>query len=102
MTDHGATVVAISDPNLTETKTVLGVPIEATSCHSALIDGYVIEGHVPVEAIDRLLTDQPDAVGIAVPSMPSDSPGMGGDPETWADLDVLLIGNDGSLTPFEY
>jgi hypothetical protein len=102
MSDHGATVVATLEPNLPELKIVLGVPIEASSCHSAVIDGYVIEGHVPVEAIDRLLTDRPDAVGIAVPGMPSDSPGMGGDPETWSELEVILIANDGSVVPFDF
>jgi hypothetical protein len=102
MTDHGATVVVTSDPFLIETKMELGIPVEAYACHSALIEGYVIEGHVPVDAIDRLLTARPDAIGIAVPGMPSDSPGMGGDPETWSGLDVLLIGNDGVLLSFDY
>lgn len=102
MTDHGATVVAIMEPNLTDLKAEWGIPAAASSCHSAYIEGYWIEGHVPVEAIDRLLTDRPDAIGIAVPGMPSDSPGMGGDPETWTGLNVLLIGRDGSISEFDY
>jgi len=55
-----------------------------------------------VEAIARLLADRPDALGIAVSGMPEGSPGMGGDPLTWAEQEVLLIGNGGSLTPFDF
>lgn len=102
MRDHGATVVAQPDPDLAKLQEALGVPAEAATCHTALIGGYVIDGHVPMEAIERLLADQPDAVGLAMPGMPADSPGMGGDPSTWAALDVVLIGNDGELTPFQY
>jgi hypothetical protein len=62
----------------------------------------VLEGHVPAEAIVRLLAERPDAVGLALPGMPADSPGMGGTPETWAAQPVVLIGHDGSVTAFEY
>lgn len=102
MEDHGATVVAIPDPQLADLRVRLGVPREALSCHTALIDGYVVEGHVPAAAVARLLADRPDAVGIAVPRMPEGAPGMGGDPATWASLDVFLIGHDGGLTPFGF
>lgn len=102
MSDHGATVVATAESDLDSLRASLGVPVEAAACHSALVDGFVVQGHVPVEAIARLLADRPDAVGIAVPGMPADSPGMGGAPETWTDQDVFLIGHDGSLTPFDF
>ena len=59
-------------------------------------------GHVPVGAIVTLLERRPDAIGIAVAGMPPDSPGMGGDETTWESQPVILIGNDGSLTPFTY
>ena len=78
------------------------VPAEAMSCHTALTDGYVIEGHVPASAITQLLETRPDIVGIALPGMPADSPGMGGDVTTWSNQPVLAIGHDGSLIPFEY
>ena len=52
------------------------VPIELQSCHTAIIDGYVIEGHVPVREIKRLLQERPAALGIAVGGMPIGSPGM--------------------------
>ena len=102
MEDHGATVVALEDANLFTFRDRVGVPSDATSCHTALVEGYVVEGHVPAAAVAELLTARPDAVGIAVPGMPADSPGMGGDPEAWAALDVVVIERDGTLTPFEF
>jgi hypothetical protein len=78
------------------------VPPGAGSCHTAVVDGYVIEGHVPAGAIVRLLERRPDAIGLALPGMPADSPGMGGDPETWESQAVMLIETDGRLTPFDY
>ncbi len=102
MTDQGATVVAISDPDLAGFRADHGIPSEAATCHSALVEGYVIQGHVPAQAVERLITDEPDAVGIVVLGMPADSPGMGGDPVAWANQEVLLIGHDGSMTPFDF
>lgn len=67
-----------------------------------MVKGYVLEGHVPVEAIERLLTDLPEIVGLALPGMPSDSPGMGGNETTWASQLVLAVSADGSLVPFSY
>lgn len=54
----------------------LGIPAILESCHTAEIDGFVIEGHVPASAIRRLLTERPAAIGLAVPGMPIGSPGM--------------------------
>jgi len=53
-----------------------GVPKHLTSCHTALVDGYVIEGHVPADVILRLLRERPELAGVAVPGMPAGSPGM--------------------------
>ncbi|MCJ7780839.1 MAG: DUF411 domain-containing protein [Acidimicrobiia bacterium] len=83
-------------------KAEAGVPVDATSCHTALVDGYVVEGHVPVGAILAMLEQRPDAVGIAVAGMPPDSPGMGGNEATWEAQSVVLIGHDGTLAPFSY
>lgn len=62
-----------------------GVPNELVSCHSTLIEGYVVEGHVPIEAIRWLLDQKPNVVGVAVPEMPIGSPGMeqGGETEDY-------------------
>ena len=53
-----------------------GVPDGLRSCHTAVIDGYVVEGHIPAADVARLLTETPDVAGIAVPGMPIGSPGM--------------------------
>ncbi|MDH3259893.1 MAG: DUF411 domain-containing protein [Acidimicrobiia bacterium] len=90
------------DPQLAEFRAEHGVPEGALSCHTALVDGYVIEGHVPAGAILRLLAEHPDAVGLALPGMPADSPGMAGDPETWESQPVVLIRNDGEMVPFDF
>lgn len=75
-------------------KPSVGVPRELESCHTGMVAGYVIEGHVPAEAIKRLLALRPDAVGLAVPGMPIGSPGMeGGKSEIY---EVILFGKDGT------
>lgn len=61
---------------LERVKSELGVPSELESCHTAEVEGYVIEGHVPADVIARLLTERPEVRGIAVPGMPAGSPGM--------------------------
>jgi hypothetical protein len=53
-----------------------GVPLTLSSCHTAIVDGYVIEGHVPADLIDRLLSERPLVTGLTVPGMPAGSPGM--------------------------
>lgn len=60
-----------------------GVPREAQACHTAVVAGYVVEGHVPADAIRRLLEGRPAVAGIAVPGMPSGSPGMDGPKEPY-------------------
>jgi len=72
-----------------------GIPQEMISCHTGRIEGYMIEGHVPVADIRRLLEERPDAVGLAVPGMPYGSPGMGPESEREA-YEVFLIRRDGS------
>lgn len=76
-----------------------GIPQEMISCHTGEIDGYFIEGHVPSADIRRQLDERPDAVGLAVPSMPYGSPGM--EPEDQREAyDVFLIWHDGSTDVF--
>ena len=75
------------------------IPQNMASCHTADIEGYVLEGHVPVSDILRMLKERPDAVGLAVPGMPYGSPGMG--PESSREAyDVHLILHDGTTEIF--
>jgi hypothetical protein len=75
---HGYRVDAKDTPNMTEIKRTLGVPDALTACHTAVVNGYLIEGHVPAADIDRLLEQKPRIAGLAVPGMPAGSPGMEG------------------------
>jgi hypothetical protein len=72
----GLTVNVTEKADLAAFKTAHGVPQQARSCHTALVGGYVIEGHVPAADIQRLLKERPAVVGLAVPGMPVGSPGM--------------------------
>jgi hypothetical protein len=73
---NGFAVKAVNESNMDAVKKHYGVS-HIASCHTALINGYVVEGHVPVSAIRKLLKDKPDIVGISAPGMPQNSPGMG-------------------------
>jgi hypothetical protein len=91
----GFPVRTVETSDLEAVKTWLGVPAEVGSCHTAEVDGYVIEGHVPAAALRRLLAERPSATGLAVPGMPIGSPGMeipGAAPDRY---DVLLFGPTG-------
>ncbi|MCR6665676.1 MAG: DUF411 domain-containing protein [Methyloversatilis sp.] len=89
---NGFTVNAhdVSDVN-TERKR-LGMPERYSSCHTASVGGYVVEGHVPAADIQRLLKEKPKAIGISVPSMPLGSPGM--ESPRPVSYETLLVGKD--------
>ena len=84
--------------DMTPHKQKLGVPERLASCHTAVVDGYTIEGHVPAAEIRRLLAERPRARGLAVPGMPQGSPGM----ETGKldPYDVLLFTSDGKASVY--
>lgn len=82
----------VTDSQLDAIKVKYGVPAPLQSCHTAVVGGYVIEGHVPADLILRLLKEKPAVVGLAVPGMPSGSPGMDGPPEPY---DVFAFGRQG-------
>ena len=90
------------DPERASFRASLGIPDAAASCHTGVVDGYAIEGHVPAAAIQRLLADRPDAAGLSLPGMPGDSPGMGGDEQSWRGQPVSMVNRDGSLSAFTY
>jgi hypothetical protein len=82
--------------NLGQIKAQHGVPISMASCHTALVGDYVLEGHVPADVVQQLLTEQPEIRGLAVPGMPAGVPGM---PEAGPDrepYEILAIQPDGS------
>ena len=85
------------EQSMSRFKADAGVPAQMRSCHTTMIEGYFVEGHVPVEAIEKLLTDRPDIAGIAIPGMPSGSPGMPGTP---GPMIVHAVMHDGSTEPF--
>ena len=76
----------------------LGMPDRLASCHTAIVGGYVVEGHVPAADIHRLLKEKPRALGLAVPAMPPGSPGM--ESSRPIAYDTLLVGRDGSTRVF--
>jgi hypothetical protein len=82
---------------LNRVKAKLGVPRDLASCHTAEVDGYVIEGHVPASAIRKLLAERPQAKGLAVPDMPIGSPGMEVDGSPPEEYTVFLFGEFGSI-----
>lgn len=90
--------VKVNDNGNTAMRAKLGIPQQLGSCHTALVGGYALEGHVPAAEVRRLLKERPRAVGLAVPGMPVGSPGMDGpvyngrrDP-----FDVLLVTREGA------
>ena len=82
MHDAGWAVDSRPTPDMAARKADLGVPMAAASCHTSVIQGYVVEGHVPLPAIELLLRERPGIAGIALPGMEAGSPGMDGQPSS--------------------
>jgi len=95
---HGYRVDAKDSPDMSEIKRTLGVPTGLTACHTAMVNGYLIEGHVPAADIDRLLAQKPKIAGLAVPGMPAGSPGMEG--ASAQRYQVLTFDKSGKTTVF--
>jgi len=92
---HGFHVTAHDVPDIDAIKEQLGVPAKLASCHTALVGGYLVEGHVPADVVRQLLKERPKVAGIAVPGMPVGSPGMEmGDRRDR--YDVIAFGRDGA------
>jgi hypothetical protein len=96
---HGFTVKTVPTADMQAVKQRLKVPASLASCHTTVVGGYVVEGHVPASDIKRLLATKPKARGIAVAGMPMGSPGMehGNHREPYA---TMLMGRDGKATVF--
>ena len=96
----GFTVEVRNEDNLNDVKQRVGIPYGMGSCHTAEVAGYFVEGHVPIEDVQRLLHERPDAKGLTVPGMPAGSPGMEVPSGQVQPYEVLLVGRDGSTTVF--
>jgi len=90
----GYRVTIHDEADMDAVKTRLHVPASLQGCHTAIIDGYYLEGHVPLEAVGRLLRERPALAGLAVAGMPRGSLGMGQDPS--ASYEVMAVSRDGS------
>jgi hypothetical protein len=95
---NGFEVKTVDLDDLGEIKAASGVPVQLQTCHTAIVEGYVVEGHVPVDAIRSLLHDRPKVAGIGVPGMPVGSPGMDGSPPQH--YDVIAWDKTGKTTVY--
>lgn len=96
----GFTIDVRDADNIHPVKERVGVPLAKGSCHTAEIDGYFIEGHVPADDVKRLLSERPDAKGLVLPGMPAGSPGMEMPDGRTEPYTVELVHRDGSVEPF--
>ncbi len=101
MKEHGFTAEMIEEPDFMARLERAGLRPELSSCHTALVDGYVIEGHVPADDVKRLLSERPVAHGLTVPGMPIGSPGMEHGNRRQA-YDVLLFDISGDTQVFNH
>ncbi len=89
----------VNGAKLDSIKSAHGVPGRLEGCHTGLVDGYVIEGHVPADVVSRLLRERPEVVGLSVPGMPEGSPGMEGpNPQPY---DVVAFEAGGGVAVYE-
>jgi len=98
MKKKGFNVKVIDMPDLTPIKEKYGIPYILQSCHTLVIGEYFVEGHIPVEAINKLLSEKPDIKGIAMPGMPSASPGMPG--SKTSDFVISAVNKDNTYPEF--
>lgn len=103
MTAAGFDVEVHDTDEMNAVKSQAGVTASLSSCHTAKIGGYIIEGHVPAEDVTRLLAERPAVLGLAVPGMPIGSPGMEqGSPANYQDYDVLAFDGQGRTSVFRH
>jgi hypothetical protein len=102
MEAHGFAVTVDHSQNLATVAAKYGIPTELQGCHTAIVDGYIVEGHVPAAEVKRMLETQPEIVGLAVPGMPIGSPGMevaGADSQRF---DVIAWDKSGKTTVYAH
>ena len=98
--ENGFSPVVHDEENMDAIKDDMGVPAAVRSCHTAVIEGYLIEGHVPASDIRRLLAERPKTAGLAVPDMPPLTPGMAPPGVKPRDYEVLSFQTDGVTRSF--
>jgi hypothetical protein len=98
--DNGFKPTVHDEEDMDAIKAQLGVPVAVRSCHTALVGSYLIEGHVPASDIKRLVAEQPRVAGLAVPGMPSGTPGMAEPGAKIAGFEVVAFQLDGTTKTF--
>lgn len=98
MRQAGFEVEVHKTPELNDIKRREGITAEFAACHTAYVDGYIVEGHVPAADVERMLRERPEIKGIATPGMPMGSPGMEGDRVD--DYDVVAFDDQGNTSVF--
>ena len=100
MEASGFAVEVVETHDLEPVRKDVGVPVGKASCHTAQVDGYFVEGHVPADDVKRLLAERPDARGLTAPGMPIGSPGMEVPSGATPGYAVLLVADDGTTSEF--
>lgn len=100
LSQHGFTVNTTDVPDMSPIKKQHQVPSAVASCHTALVGGYVVEGHVPATDVQRLLQERPAVAGVAVPGMPIGSPGMEVEGSRSEAYDVVAFNAEGPIRVF--
>ncbi|HLC65429.1 MAG TPA: DUF411 domain-containing protein [Candidatus Nanoarchaeia archaeon] len=98
MKNQGFEVEVTNTYDMDPIKSKYSIPPQLTSCHTTIVGDYFVEGHVPFEAVVKLLTEKPDIAGIGMPGMPSGSPGMQGAKQ--GQFVISAVGKDGSISEF--
>lgn len=98
LAEAGFNATVRDEANVNALKRELGIPMELWSCHTALVEGYLLEGHVPADVALKFIAEKPDAMGLAVPGMPMGSPGMEG--PTREAYDIVLFRRDGGTSVY--
>lgn len=99
---NGFTVKGSNVPNPAQYREKFGIPNQLGSCHTGLVEGYAIEGHVPAQDIKRMLAERPKAKGLTVPGMPIGSPGMEVEGQGSDAYDVLLVHANGGQSVYSH
>ena len=102
LTEAGFSVQDHVADDMNAIKDAMGLPADSTSCHTASLAGYVVEGHVPAASIKRMLAERPEIKGLAAPGMPMGSPGMEVEGMAADAFAVFSIADDGTMAEFDF